>query len=253
MRENTKRSGTTYLKYIDRTCRMLGGAELVVFYAQDDVRAAFEAGAARHGIALSCRRVPIAELPGTPYAAELLAGCQAMDPEPLRALPDARREKGLRHLRELNQSGPEAYLSVVAIWVSKVLLMDALACERDEPGHRFTWVDASVSRFRHKRQRWNFMAQRMPNEAMAHYGNLMRVNGVRLPLNASFLSATAPIWHKVCERFEAKLKSAISQEYAHDEETILALCHAETPDLFYTLGDMHGLIRRKLANITGSL
>ncbi|MEM8656625.1 MAG: hypothetical protein AAGF22_00900 [Pseudomonadota bacterium] len=252
MRANTKRSGGAYLKYVRRTCRMLSGADLVLLYGDDDVRAAYEAASARYGVRLTCRHLPLGALPGRAHAEALLAGCRAMDPAPLRALPDARREKGLRHLRELEQSGPEAYLAVVSIWLSKVFLMDEMA-QAGDPGRRYAWVDASASRFKYKRGQWDFTRAPMPEAAMAHYGNLMRVRGVRLPVNASVLSATPAVWAAVCAAFETKLNSVAAEAYAHDEETILGLCHADAPERFHCLGQMHGRLRRKVANVLGAL
>ena len=64
----------------------------------------------------------------------------------------------------------------------------------------------------------------------------MRYMGQPLPINASYLSASAQVWLLVNEIFQDVASRAVAMPYGHDEETILGECQRHNPELFHCIG-----------------
>ena len=103
-------------------------------------------------------------------------------------------------------------------------------------------MDVSVSRFKDRSNVETFQQLKLPFDRLSHYGTLMRFYGVPLPLNASFLSANAPVWRDVEAEFAEAASRAKGMAYGHDEETILADCLWRRPELFHSIGSPDAVV-----------
>ena len=70
-------------------------------------------------------------------------------------------------------------------------------------------------------------------------------NNVPLPLNASYLSGGAAAWAELRICYDAALKATIGENYANDEECVLARAIIDCPDLFYKIADPASISRLK--------
>lgn len=249
--KNNKNSREHYVDHIPKSCRMIAGGRLVLFHDSPDVLAMFQKVCRQHDIQLADIRIPVEDLPTFPQSGGLLRQCEALalDRDP-GAIPRY-YEKGYNHYwRDYKGSGARAYRQMVAIWTSKIPLVTRVA-ERENPfgTDQFSWMDASISRFSRLRDNWDFTTHACPENALAHYGSVMRCFGRRIPVNASVMFAKAHVWRPVNDLFLQSVDEALSDVYAHDEETILARTHARDPSLFHCLGRAYGRREYQLRNL----
>ena len=237
-----KRTSDHYRTLLPGLCALLRGCRLIAHSDSDEIFDLFARHAEAHEVALTCERIAIEDLPGHDAAGRLARNCAAMrlDAHPRPAA--YHDEKGVIHYwRDHHDGGAEAYRRLLSIWCSKVPLMAAHAARgADAQAARFVWVDASVARFNERRENWNFRKAALKPDALCHYASSMRSFGAPLPLNASFLCADEARWRAVSQLFARMLECAFEQPYAHDEETVLAACVRETPELFFAIGAPHG-------------
>jgi hypothetical protein len=148
----------------------------------------------------------------------------------------ASKEKGLVHYqRELETSGEQASLVMLAIWLSKLKLALHSQQASGFPAHWLAWADASLARCNYRRDQWNIRAIQPKPDALMHYASKMRYRGGIVGLRAGFLLAKPEIMKRVDEGFEDTLNSALEESYCHDEETLLHLLKLKQPELFYQI------------------
>jgi len=218
-----------------------------VFHEDDDILAHFrDAGRAR-GVRIVGRRIALTELATFALSERLLAGCRAMAATQPTRPSDFRNEKGVLHYwRDYVDGGADVYRRLVTIWTSKIPLVLNVGMGGDAvPAPRYAWVDASIARFDRRRSGWRFAARPHPPHAVAHYRSVMRCRGERLPINASLLSAPSECWPVLAALFQSTLEGVLTDAYAHDEETVLGLCHRLHPDLFVPIGGPVSRLRRR--------
>lgn len=239
---NKKRSREHYAALLRASLDMIQGEELV-FYSSDDAQIELVQRLAENRlIAFTGVLLAVECLPARILAESLVAACQRMELDKVAMPPNFLegrfgREKGVAHYwRDLKGSGHLAYLDILTIWLSKISLASKLA--HSGPADRpVAWMDVSVSRFSEIRENPNFHALNLPADKLSHYQDSgMRYCGEELPLNASFMSATAPVWARVEAEFRDAASRAATMAYGHDEETVLADCVWLKPDMFHCIG-----------------
>ena len=235
---NRKKSEERYLQNLASTLRMIAGEELHFFHDDGAVLDEVLRDCSAHGIRVVPHRRSIEELPAWNAAADLVDCCRSMQLDRFPRPATFGSEKCLAHYwRDYWDGGAETYRRMLAIWISKVSLM-AEAAQTVQASHdrRFCWIDASIARFNHRRTAWNFARVRTAPDKLSHYQSPMTYLARPLPLNASFLCATAEVWQDVRRDFLAMVEKARETPYAHDEETILAQCVWADPAKFATIG-----------------
>lgn len=232
-----KRSHAHYAALLPETLDMIRGARLH-FITNDPAQAdAVRALCAPRGISCETELVEITDLPGHALAGRLLESCRNMALDTFPEPPEHGSEKGMIHYwRDFRGSGAEAYRAVLAIWLSKVGLSARLAAEHAAAGGQVAWIDVSVARFNGLRENWDFHRADTPPDKLSHYASPMKFYGAPLPLNASFLCASAPVWDQVAALFAQAGERGAAMPYGHDEETLMADCIWRRPDLFHVLG-----------------
>ncbi|UWQ16044.1 hypothetical protein K3556_15790 (plasmid) [Aliiroseovarius sp. M344] len=242
-----KRSKSHYHTYLPGTLDMIRGHDLV-FYSGDEPEMAHvrELCAARN-IHLKERFLTIADLPAYGLAQNMVEACRRMSLDSFAKPPEYNAEKGVVHYwRDFRGSGEEVFCAMLSIWLSKVFLTSTLAQSEDEE-RPVAWVDASLSRFKRHRNVKAFQQLELPCDRLSHYGNAMRYYGALLPLNASFLSANAPVWRDVEAEFSEAANRAKGMAYGHDEETIFADCLWRRPELFHCIGSSNVMVLQSKA------
>ena len=247
---NTKYPAGHYDRTLARTMAMLRGGRLMAFYELPETAETFTRLAARHGIALELRYLALEALPSWPASAGLLRACEATDIDYWEGTEHASAEKCIVHYRrDLQRSGPEVYRRLAAIWTGRFGLMRAHVIPENPFGTDwFCWVDASLSRVNRLRANWDFTRVAYDDPSVLHhYGHAMIYRGERLRISGGFGCATAPLWEKVGRLFDARLEAAGEEAYGHDDETLLHDVLTANPELFRSLGGLHGLRRRTWA------
>jgi len=246
--DNRKRSTAQYLRHFAGLCDHIPNARLIVFHEDDDILTHFRDVGHARGVSIVGRRLALTELPTYPLSTRLLAGCRAMAAQQSTRPTDFRNEKGTLHYwRDYVDGGEDVYRRLVTVWTSKIPLVLHAGLGGDTVrARRYAWVDASIARFDRRRSGWRFAARPHPPHAVAHYRSVMRCRGERLPINASLLSAPSALWPELDALFQRMLTSVLADAYAHDEETVLGLCHRRHPELFAPLGGPVSRLRRRL-------
>lgn len=146
-------------------------------------------------------------------------------------------EKALIHFwNHFYSSDISVYADMLTIWLSKIDLVNRHSDESSMETER-AWIDASLGRMNYRRSNWFVSKVSIPRGKIGHYDSRMKCYGVKIPLNASFLSGTLDAWPKLAEAFNDSLVCARQIPYAHDEETVLADCIAKYPDFFHCVGN----------------
>jgi hypothetical protein len=234
---NSKRSPAHYMEHLPETISMLSGDSLHFYSADEAVLATVDNLCRTHRVRLTAEHRPLDSLPAWNISQTLIECCRAMNLNQFDRPSQRGADKGARHYwRLLEDSGEEPQRAVLAIWLSKVLLMNERAKAAESATRELAWVDASISRFNNQRSNWDFPTVSVSQDRLCHYGSTMQYYGLQLPLNASFLCGRPSAWRAVTELYEKALQSAIKMPYGHDEETVLGHCVWEHPELFETIG-----------------
>lgn len=249
---NRKRSPDQYVRYFASLCDHIQDRRLIVFYEDDDILTHFrEAGESRR-VRVVGRRIPLTDLPTFPLSERLLACCRAMSSTQRTRPSHFHNEKGALHYwRDYMDGGADVYRRLAAVWTSKIPLVLQAGIGGDSvSAPHYAWVDASIARFDRRRSGWRFAARPHPPHAVAHYRSAMRVRGERLPINASLLSAPSGLWPGLATLFQRTLEDVLADAYAHDEETVLGLCHRRQPAVFSSIGRPVGRLRQQVMALT---
>lgn len=243
---NTKRSQEHYAAYLPATLDIIHGQELVFYSNDNSYIERVHKLAEERGITFTGSFMEDSELPARDLAVQMVDACRGMNLDKFAKSSDLGSEKGVIHYwRDFVGSGEPVYRKLLSIWLSKVFLTSALA-QGVETDRLTAWMDISVSRFQGRRENSGFQNLVLPADRLSHYGSAMRFYGVRLPLNASFLCGTGPVWSAVEEEFSDATNRATTMPYGHDEETVLADCVRRKPELFYCIGLPQTRIQRYL-------
>lgn len=218
---NSKYPFTHYLEHIPRTMAMLRNANIVFFYEDDKILKYVRKHAATPN--LIPKKVPLVDLPTHIYADVYFQSCRMQDNAKLEQIEESCVEKGLVHYyRDF-----DAYKELFTIWTSKLFLLDSVMQENPFNTEYFSWVDASLARFNHKRPNWDFRKQDFSSEYVYLYGNVMRYMGEYCEYNASFIFGVKEKLSILVSLFKEQLECSRGSNYAHDEETLLHLIPRE--------------------------
>ena len=232
---NRKRSNEHYRSLLPQTLRLLHGSNLLFYSSSQEVLDWVEPLAVQENIAVQLVLRPLDALPAWDLAALAVKSCEAMALDHLQSPASFSGEKGVIHYwRDFKASGPDLCRKLMAVWLSKVALVAEQASS--ERFSKLTWVDSSMARFNHRRSHWRFWLAHHPHQRLSHYRSEMRCWGRSLPLNASYLSGPRELWPRLQTLFERNAALALQMPYGHDEETILAACLQQQPELFHPLG-----------------
>jgi len=248
---NTKNSLNHYRHLLPQTLAMMRGANVLILHDDPEFEAEVTELARKNVVRLTSRQLPVTALPGWDVATQAVEACRtsALDlagPRPA----SLGNEKGVVHFwRDLTDSGPEVYRAMLAIWLSKVPLVVALAIDNPFGTHWFGWADASVARFNGSRDHWNFAELALRPNRIAHYRNDMKMHGRVLPVNASVMLGDRPAWDRFSAVYSAALPACLAQAYGHDEETVIQAAHAQSPDLFECINPRLPLWRRAMQRL----
>lgn len=244
---NGKRGLSYYQALLPQTLALLRGQKLLFFAGDAQTLALVQQHCSTWQIALEGQVMPIMQLPQWDRAEALVASCERMG---LDAWPQPRRsagEKGVNHYwRDLHGSGADTYRQLLAVWLSKIALVAQRAATEPEQ-QSLAWVDSSVARFQRQRSNWRFWRLADRPGQLCHYASPMRYLGQGLPVNASYLSAPAPVWGTLAPLFDGLAQQASLMAYGHDEETILGECQRQHPGLFHCLGVPYTRLRGRAA------
>jgi hypothetical protein len=233
--ENAKRPLSHYAALTPITLRMLAGQHLIFFSDNVVVHRWIEEQCRASGVQVVCITKPVERLPALELAGHLvkqtaLFGANTQPPA------NFNQEKGLWHYwRDFKVSGAAAYQKILAVWLSKVLLVGELIQSDPFRSTHFAWVDATASRFNGQRRNWNFVDAPDRPGVISHYSSAMRKHGRALSLNASFLKGNKQAWAELTERYLHELNLAIEEPYPNDEETLLHNVVQNRSEFFWVL------------------
>lgn len=241
---NQKRSQAYYEKLLPSTFSALQGQQLVFCSSSSILLEQMQEMSKKFQISMQPMLLPVDRLPGWDLSKDLADCCVNMKLDQWTAPNRFYGEKGVTHYwRDYKQSGYSIYRSMLAIWLSKVYLVERIASQSS--CQYFAWVDASIARFCGQRTNWRYWL--LPDDPfrVSHYAGLSRYYGRRLPLNASFLSASKSSWGLLSQAFSEVAKVASLLPYGHDEETIMSECVRSSPHLFRCIGKPYEILSRK--------
>ena len=235
--ENAKRPLAHYATLLPATLAMLTGQRLVFLSDSVVVQRWVEALARAGGVQLIAVSKPIDALPAREFTAHFVHQTERYGAG-LAAPEQFNQEKGLWHYwRDFRVSGADVYRRLLAIWLSKVLLMEEFARSDPFGSEYVAWVDATTARFNGRRRHSNFIEAPSRDGTIAHYRSSMRKHGQALFLNASFLKGDRCAWERLTALYREQLKLAVEEPYPNDEETLLHEITRAHPELFLTLDD----------------
>lgn len=233
--ENTKRSPAHYATQLPATLAMLAGQRLVFWSDSVVVQRWLETLARAGGVQLIAVSKPIDALPAGELTAQFVHQTERYGAGTA-APVQFNQEKGLWHYwRDFRISGSAVYQKLIAIWLSKVLLMEEVARSDPFGSDYVAWVDATAARFNGRRRHWNFVEAASRDGMIAHYRSSMRKNGRALSLNASFLKGDRRAWERLATLYREQLQLAVQEPYPNDEETLLHEIICAHPELFQVL------------------
>jgi hypothetical protein len=234
--ENAKRPLAHYATLLPATLAMLAGQRLVFLSDSVVVQRWVEAVARASGVQMIAVSKSIDALPAREFTAHFLRQTERYGAGT--AVPaQFNQEKGLWHYwRDFRASGSAVYQKLLAIWLSKVLLMEEFARSDPFGSEYFAWVDATAARFNGRRLNCNFVGAAGRDGMIAHYRSAMRKYNRALSLNASFLKGDRRAWERLTALYREQLQfAAIQEPYPNDEETLLHEIIRAHPDLFWVL------------------
>lgn len=230
----TKKTHDDYIKLLPKSLKMIRGSNLFFFYNNKNIKDIVSRCAENYDINLKLIKIELNELPSYSYADKFINNCELMGLDQFPRPTLYCKEKGVIHYwREYKDGGPDVYLKMNSIWLSKVFLVsDYCIADNVFKTDNFAWIDASVSRFNSKRINWKFQNLHVQPDGIHHYDSGMRYFGRKLPINASFLYGNKKCWGDLRKLYMDTMDKSVNSAYAFDDEVILGLCHEQMPFLF---------------------
>ncbi len=223
-----------YIRLAPETLQMISGFQLSFYYEEEFVATLIQRLCEDVGVSVDLIRLPLADLPRRQEAMRISRTASKSVAESFGRTP---KEKGVAHLRNFENDGSRVeYEDNLSVWLSKIDLVLNVISTRHVDDCPVAWIDIGLSKFNFIRSNWAFNHLSGRNDRVLHYGSLMKFQGRRLPLNASFLRAYPAIWQDLCGRFSEALNGQENSRYPHDEETILAMVVWSRPCLFECAG-----------------
>ena len=244
---NAKRSVDYYGRHFSQLLSVMREQHLIFYSDDEQILDDMASRAAESRVSLDARHLPVMQLPAFEQSESLAKSCSLMALDQWSRPSRTAGEKGVNHYwRDLKGSGLETYRQLLCVWLSKVPLMSSLASQMPSD-HGLSWVDLTIMRFSHQRSNWRFWRVSDRPGCLSHYASPMRYMGQPLPINASYLSASAQVWLLVNEIFQGSASLASAMPYGHDEETILGECQRQNPELFHCIGAPYSRLSKRAA------
>lgn len=232
---NLKRSKEHYATLLPQTLELIRGGDLVFYSSSEDVITWVQGLCQQSSIRIRPVLLALEQLPAWNLADRLGRCCGAMQLDLWQKPRSFGGEKGVIHYwRDYKEAGPEAFRSILSVWLSKFALVAEQAIQVEY--ERLAWMDCTLSRFNHCRANWRFWLTQDHPQKFSHYGSDMRCFGRLLPLNASYVSGPREQWNAFQQLFLHQAELASQMPYGNDEETILSQCIREQPDWFQCIG-----------------
>lgn len=241
---NKKRSTRHYSEHLPETLKMLSGCNVVYFYNKENNRKQAEDIAYKYNINFIPKKILINELPAYEAAEKFLKRTEEFGSNPfLVAGRDRKKEKAREHyFIDYSRGGPEAYKSMLSVWLSKVPLMAMIMDENPFSSRSFAWVDASISRFNKKRDYYDIHRLNDADGKISFYRGKRGKNLKKLILNASYLSGDQEAWSSLLEIYKEEMDYQQYEVYPNDEETVLDACALRSPSLFRMINPKRNII-----------
>jgi hypothetical protein len=244
VKNNAKRSYTSYLKIIENTFIMLKNCNIVFFYNESQVLDDIIPLVKTKNIIFIKR--PIENMKTFDISNNYINACKQNGKN---LLPYSKsQEKGKRHYnRECNKAGFDAYRKIFTIWTSKLFLLEEIMNLNPYKTANLCWIDSGISKFPiidpadqkldHGINIINgiFYGKRIHNKMNFIENNHMNMFGNKIPICACYFETSYEFiktFNKIYLEFLEKYKDS---NYCHDEETILAIIYSYHPNLFNKL------------------
>lgn len=216
---SSKKSIEHYLKYMPETFKLLKNQKIIFYYDDESILESVKKYLETSYFIE--KKINLINLPTYEISENYLKSCSRQDFESLINI-NSLNEKGLVHYkRDFIESGSNCYRKLFTIWTSKILLLEEAINSNDFNTSFFAWADFSISRFKQKRENWNFINQVFCDNYIYHFDSVMRYYGKKLNLNASFLFGHKKLINELSFIFKNSLEELKNSNYAHDEETII--------------------------------
>jgi hypothetical protein len=136
--------------------------------------------------------------------------------------------KGLSHYRrDYKGSGEVNYRKLIAIWLSKIFLIEKIIHENPFHTENFAWIDASFGRTGMNINNLTFDPLKINT-----ISSRLKYIGKQIYSKAGFMISSQNTWLTFIPLYKEKIEVLKDSNYAHDEETIIFNIYMDNPNLF---------------------
>ncbi|MBD3354816.1 hypothetical protein GF361_02430 [Candidatus Woesearchaeota archaeon] len=200
IRDNKKNSIDHYLSLIPKTLDMIGDNCIDFFYQDDNILDFIIQNKKTNKF--NANKIMVEDLP-TYYIAEKYIG-----------------------------SRKDSFRDILAIWTSKLFLVEDSIKKDYFQNKYFAWADASISKMNGKRKNWDFMNQEYDEKHIYLYDSNKRFKDENITTSAGFIKGSKDIFLNIISLYKNKLEKCAGSECNHDEETLMYLIFKENKNLF---------------------
>ena len=144
-----------------------------------------------------------------------------------RLRPRNERDKPTKHRKAMIKSTPETWREVIAVWISKLSLVQEVILENPQTGF-FGWMDAGLFMSGSAKESKKIFetTARFDEEHVFFRSSPMRFNGTKVHFRAGIMLGSRKPFLQVIERFRKELEDTIALELplCYDEEALLTQC-----------------------------
>lgn len=231
--KNKKRPIGKYKELLPKTFSFMHGQSCVFFSDSEDWLALAESLGKEHNVSMRLEKRGLGSLKGKKFVESYLKRTKEYG-EQTDLSKFNLNEKGKAHyVRDYLGSGPEVYGRMLTIWMSKTSLLKEVS-EANECEETW-WIDASTARIYKNTSRPDISKVSTPPGKISHFGNMMKKNGINLPMLAMVFGGNDHAITRLDRLFWKFYKLMADEVYPNDEECIFARIRQERRGLFHAI------------------
>jgi hypothetical protein len=221
--KNTRHDMSYYYKLIPRLFNKLRDRNIVFFYEDDEILEYIKTVCkTEHFIPI---KLLLTDLPTYELSACYLESCKRQD----KSILNKKFEKGARHYNnDYLKNGEDNYRKLITIWTSKLLLIQRIISENPFNSDIFVWTDIGITKRPIQVRSLNYDMSKVhvnpAPECITFMNKPLKIAG-------GFMISGKETWLKFIPIYISKLEEMKESNYAHDDESIMALIYRENKTL----------------------
>ena len=233
IKENKKHNIKHYQENIKKTFSLLKNYDIIFFYNNIEYVNIIKNILDKSNNIKFIHRL-IEELPAYKYSNKLLKLCKNQNNNFVKNISKG-NEKGLVHYNRELKNGELNYKKIMTVWFSKLYLIKECIDKNYYNNENIAWCDISITKLPNKiLKTTNFNELDSTSNKIIIFNSLMKYKGSQLIIGAEYIQSNKIKFMDFINKYIDEFEN-LSENYCHDEETIMNLVYNKNKDDFIVL------------------